>query len=51
MLHNRSVAKDCLVSRNPDADFQHDYVDSLRYLRCNAVSKRRKTRIGGRMVE
>jgi len=24
MLHNRSFAKDCLVSRNPEADFQHD---------------------------
>jgi len=23
MLHNRSFAKDCLVSRNPEADFQH----------------------------
>jgi len=23
MLHNRSFAKDCLVSRNPKADFQH----------------------------
>jgi len=23
MLHNRSFAKDCLISRNPEADFQH----------------------------
>jgi len=23
MLYNRSFAKDCLVSRNPEADFQH----------------------------
>jgi len=23
MPHNRSFAKDCLVSRNPKADFQH----------------------------
>jgi len=23
MLHNRNFAKDCLVSRNPEADFQH----------------------------
>jgi len=23
MLHDRSFAKDCLVSRNPEADFQH----------------------------
>jgi len=23
MLHNRSFTKDCLVSRNPEADFQH----------------------------
>jgi len=23
MLHNRSFAKGCLISRNPEADFQH----------------------------
>jgi len=23
MLYNRSFTKDCLVSRNPEADFQH----------------------------
>jgi len=24
MLHNRSFAKDCLISRNPEADFQQE---------------------------